>query len=357
MVRGLQRVTPVAGRNSQLTSLSHVLCRTKEGSLEFTCTDLEVGARTIVPGKVEEEGSCTVVARTLFDYIQQLPASQPVLFVQTGTKMEVTTEGFQASFPTGDADDFPLLPTISQERTVAIGGEKLSEMLSQVVYAAARDTTRPELHSVFMSGKGEEMWAAATDSFRLSEEIVPLEESIESFSFLLPLTATQEVIRLFLDQGKVSILPQESHVTFRGDDVEFTSRLVEGAYPDYRQIIPHTHQVEGVVEEAIFSRALKTLTVFLPRDSRRLKCVFSPPHSNLVMSVGGEKGEGVVTVPFVGKGESAEVFFNIQYLLDGVQHLPGTSCRIQCGGGGAPTVFTPVGETRKALYVVMPIQT
>lgn len=354
--RGLARVAPLAGRNLQLAALTQVLCRAKEGAMELVGTDLEVGVQTVVPGKVEEEGSCTVTARTLFDYVQQLPGSNPVVFSVKGTSATVKTEGFQASFPTGEVDDFPLLPEVAREGAVKVAGKNFCKAVADVAYAAAKDMTRPEIHSVLVAGKGKELWVAATDSFRLSEEILAREGEEADFSLLLPLAAAQEIVRLFSQQEKVMIFPQESHVTLQGEGLEMTSRLMEGRYPDYRQIIPKKHLLEGVVDRAAMSQALKTLSVFLPRDSRRMKCVFSPDKGKLSMSVGGERGEGEVEVELEGKGEEQEVFFNIQYLLEGMQHLPGDSVKMQVGGGQDPAVFSPGEGARKTLYVVMPIQ-
>jgi len=244
LAQGLGEVTPLAGRNIQLESLGQVLCRIKDGGLELVCTDLEAGVRTRVSGKVESEGSCTVTARTLFDYVQQLPKTNPIKFELKEKVVEVSTEGFQANFPVGEVDDFPLLPEVARDRLIKINAKRFCEALNGVMYAAARDMTRPEIHSVLVAGKDKTVWLAATDSFRLSEEILELDSNIDEFSLLLPLAAAQEVVRLYSGQDEVYIYPQESHVTIQGGEKEFTSRLIEGKYPDYKQIIPVLNYLE-----------------------------------------------------------------------------------------------------------------
>jgi DNA polymerase-3 subunit beta len=360
LLGGLTQVVPLAGRNVQLPVLAHVLCRAENGVLELLATDLEVGARKSVPGKVEEEGGCTVVARTFLDYVQQLPSSHPVELKLEERGLRVKTEGFEALFPVGTVEEFPLLPGRGQQAALEIEGERLAEAVTGVIFAAAKDITRPEIHSVLWVGEKKELRLAATDSFRLREEVWELAKEVsKDFSFLLPLSAAQEVARLLAGmKEKVVIYPQESHVTFEARGLEFTSRLVEGKYPDYRQIIPTKHVVEGEVERADFLRALKTLIVFLPRDSRRVTCRISPEAGELVMQIAASQGEGKVRVPFKGEGKEVEVLFNIQYLLEGAQHLKGSVCLIGCGGSSEPTLLLPSekGKAGRSVYVVMPIQ-
>lgn len=356
LLQGLAQVVPLAGRGRQLPVLQYVLCQAKDGVLQVTCTDLEVGARAVIAGKVETEGECVVMARSLLEYVQQLPAANPITFRQAAKGVEIVTKGFRASFPVASVEDFPLLPTITHERQVKVKSKLLCEALTGVVFAAARDDTRPEIHSVFVAGEGADIRCAATDSFRLAEEIITTETPGEPFSFLLPLTSAHEVIRLFADQEFITLFPHDSHIGFQSEGIELTSRLMQGTFPDYRQIIPKTYVVEGVVDRSSFARALKTLSVFLPRDSKRLTCRIAPEAEIMAMSVGGEIGEGVVDLPFRGQGEEITVLFNIQYLLDGVAHVPGSQCKLQSAGATEPALFAPLETDRRYVYVVMPIQ-
>ena len=357
LLTGLARVTPVAGRNTQLPILQNVLLQLKDGVLHLTCTDLEIGIHTIVPGKVEEEGSCTVVARKFIEYIQHLPTTDPIEITLKKNSIYVKTTGFEAQFPTTTDDDFPLLPQVGGDQEITLSATVLCQGLTRAIFAAARDDTRPEIHSVFVVGDGQHLRIAATDSFRLAEEVITLDEPTNSFSFLLPLATAQEVVRLFGDQEKVALLPHENHIAFHGDGLELSSRLIDGKYPDYQQIIPTSFKTTGQVDQEALVRALKTLMVFLPRDSRRVQLKVNPSAGTIQLSVAGsDTGAGTVVLDFTGEGDELEVLFNIQYLLEGVQYIPTDDCRIQFVGSADPAVFGPIKEGDTYKYVVMPIQ-
>lgn len=356
LARGLGRVVPIAGRNRQLPILSHILLEVKEGVLHLTSTDLELGVHAIVLGKVEKEGTCAVSARKLMDYIQQLPASSPVYIEQKETTLVVKTKGFQAQFPTINAEEYPILPKPEGGIEADLSGGVFCRGLTQSLFAAARDETRPEIHSVYVNAVDDKITIAATDSFRLIEVKVPIEDKISEFVILLPLATAQEVVRLFNEQERVKIISSDSHILITSDGLELFSRLVDGKYPDYRQIIPDKFTTTGIVRRDEFIRALKTLTVFLPRDSRRVKVKVSPSNGSMVLNVGGgDSGEGCVELDFEGQGEDLEVMFNIQYLLEGSGSLIGDGIKIKFVGMTDATVFT-LENNEDVIYVVMPIQ-
>ncbi len=355
-LRGLSQVVPIAGRNSQLPTLQYVLLRVKDNSFHLTTTDLEVGVHTIVGGKVEEGGSVTVPAKNLLEYVQQLPSANPITVEQKGSRVIVQTSGFYAEFPFGNADDFPLLPTGNDKEVIHIPALELVQALQQTLFAAAREETRPEIRSVYLHVEGLELALAATDSFRLVESIITLSKP-HSFSLLLPLPSAQEVTRLFAGSDELEIVPHENHVVFRADGIELSSRLVDGNYPDYRQIIPEGWKTSITAVRDDVVRALKTLTVFLPRDSRRIHITCSPAKGSMVAQVvSNEAGQGSVTLHIEGEGDDVEVLVNVQYLLEGLQRIPTKQCRMFLGGSEDPIVFRPGDEGVRYVYVVMPIQ-
>lgn len=357
LLQGLSQVASLAGKNKQLPILNYVLCQAKEGVLTLTCTDLEVGAQVIVAGKVEGEGVCVVNARKVLEYVQQLPGTHPLeLHLHEDRRLSITTQGFEASFPLADTEEFPLLPAAPHDTPITIPMDIFCTALTDTVFAAAREETRPELRSIFVRGADSEIRLAATDSFRLAEEVITLETPVEEFSFLLPLSAAQEVIRLFSDQEAATLHLHSTYVVFRAEGRELSSRLVEGTYPNYQQIIPTHHRVQGMLEKAALGRALKTLAVFLPRDSRRIQLLIRPDEKTMYLQVGGEVGQGKVQLPWTSGGEPIDVLFNVQYLLEGVLHLPGNECELSFGSATEPMVMRPGDKARTYVYVVMPIQ-
>jgi DNA polymerase III subunit beta len=356
LLKGLSRVSPLAGRNPQLPVLQHVLLDVREGVLHLTCTDLEIGARVMVGGKADSDGSCTVLARQLLDYVQQLPATDPITIESKKKRLRVAMKGFTAEFPISEADDFPLLPTLPRAEPVALNGRLFCQALLQTVFAAARDEARPEIHSILVVGEKTIIRLAATDSFRLAEQIISFNGGGD-FLFLLPITAAQEIARLFSDCDKLNLFKEENYVVFQGDGIYVSSRLVDGNYPDYQQIIPTSFAAHGIVKREELLRALKILNVFLPRDSRRVTLAVRPNKNILELMVeGSASGQGEVTIEFEGEGEELEVLFNINYLIEGIVHGSGDKIIISFGGKSDPIMIQPKQESARHLYIMMPIQ-
>jgi len=358
LVKGLSKVAPIAGRNTQLPVLEHVHISLANGVMHLTSTDLEVGVKTTVLGKVEKEGACTTLARPLLEYIQQLPNQNPLTLTYAPGSLRVTTKGFSARFPGASDEDFPLLPSLAREESIRIEAPAFAEVLSKTLFAAARDDTRPEIHSVSVVGEEAGLVVAATDSFRLAEGRLPMQGSTaHTFSFLLPLNTAQEIVRLFSDREFIDLYLQENHILLVSDGLELSSRLVDGKYPDYQQIIPRAFAIEGVTDRDALVRALKTLLVFLPRDSRRVRLSVQPGEDRLRLETGGaQRGEGDVVLEFAGSGGDVDVLFNIQYLLEGLQYIRSPEVQLRLVGSSEPTVFQAATGAADYLYVVMPIQ-
>lgn len=357
LLRALGQVAPITGRNTQLPVLQHVLIEAREGTLHLTVTDLEVGIHTMIGGKIDQPGNCTVPARKLLDYIQQLPATHPLKLEKKNNQLFVTTPGFRAQFPTSDPEDFPLLPAATHTPKITLEASVLARGLGRTIFAAAREETRPEIHSVYWRGEGGQLRLAATDSFRLAEDVITFPAPGGDFSLLLPLNCASELVRLLPGQSQISLSPHDNYVVFLGEGLEISSRLVDGQYPDYQQIIPSSWRTKITLQRDELIRALKTLTVFLPRDSRRVRLVIKPPADQVIMSVGGgEVGEGEVELPLRGEGPEVEILFNIQYILEGLQHLNGKEVELSLNGTHDPVVVRAREPAEQYLYVVMPIQ-
>jgi len=353
---GVSRVSALAGRNPQLPILQNILLEVREGVLHLTCTDLEVGAHVLVTGKAERDGSCAVPARQLLEYIQQLPSLDPIVFDYKKKGLIVSTKKFNARFPVTAVDDFPLLPVPKDKESITLDGRLFCQGMLNTLFSAAKDETRPELHSVFISGGGSDVTIAATDSFRLSEQVLPLDVK-NKFSFLLPVSAAQEVIRLFSSTDEINLLVEKNYVSVKGDNCDLSTRLIDGTYPNYQQIIPSQFSTSGAVECDEVLRALKTLAVFLPRESRRISATVLPDKEIIRLKAeGGDSGSSEVEISFKGEGKDVSLLFNIQYLLEGFQHVTGKSCKVLLGSEKDPLLIRPHNSSIHQLYVVMPIQ-
>ncbi len=357
LVDGVSAVAALAGRNPQLPILQNVLLEVRDGVLNLTCTDLEVGAHVTVAGKAEQDGSGAVPARQLLEYVQQLPGLEPVVLELKKSGLVVSTKNFSAQFPVMAVDDFPILPVPQNKSEVLVDGRLFCQSVSNTLFAAAKDETRPEIHCVMVSGGGGEIRVVATDSFRLSEQVLSWDKKDQEFNFLLPVNAAQETVRLFGSKDELGLLIEENYIAFQSEGCNLSARLIDGAYPNYQQIIPNKFNSNCVVDVGEFLRALKVLSVFIPRESRRVSLNVQPEKETISIRVeGGESGSGEVEVGIEGTGKAVDVLFNIQYLLEGFQHMNGDRCEMSFGGASDPLLIKPHNSTVKQLYVIMPIQ-
>ncbi|HLC49758.1 MAG TPA: DNA polymerase III subunit beta [Candidatus Andersenbacteria bacterium] len=356
LLRGVSQAAPIAGRNSQLPILQNILVRAQHSTLSLITTDLEIGVTSIVGGKMEQEGSCVIPAKRFMEYIQQLPKNSPITLEKKEGRVFVSTKGFKAQFLSADPDEYPLLPEGTPEGTVVVSGAMFCGAISQTVFSATKEETRPEIRSVYIVRKDGGIHVAATDSFRLAEYTAVLSSSID-FSLLLPLVSAQEVVRLFYTKEEIIITLHDNYVSFESGDIQLTSRLVDGQYPKYEDIIPASHTTHIQIEKDEFLRALKTLSVFLPKESRRVSLEIRPGDGELTARVaGGEMGQGEVVLQIEGDGENVDVLMNIQYLMDGIVHFSGNVCEGYFLGPFDPVVFRRQGKEDAYVYVVMPIQ-
>lgn len=356
LLHGISQVAPIAGRNSQLPILQNVLIQAQGNILTLTTTDLEIGIKTVVGGKMESEGSCALPAKRLLEYVQQLPGGNPVTLEKKEGKVLISTKGFRAQFLSADPDEYPLLPENTQDNSIQVSSEMFCGAISQTVFSAAREETRPEIRSVFVVWKNGGVHVAATDGFRLAEYTAKL-SSQDGVSILIPLTSAQEIVRVFHEQGDIGIVLHDNYVSFNGGGIELTSRLVDGQYPNYEGIIPTRHTTHITVERDELLRALKTLSVFLPKESRRVSLEIRPKKGSLVLRVaGGEVGQGDVSLDVDGDGEDMDVLINIQYLIEGLSHFSGSAVEGYFSGPFDPVVLKRQGENDAYLYIIMPIQ-
>ncbi|MBI3250764.1 MAG: DNA polymerase III subunit beta [Candidatus Andersenbacteria bacterium] len=357
LLRGLQRTAPVAGRNSQLPILGYILFQAKNGVIQLTATDLEVGIITTVGGGLKGSGAAALPARSVFSYVQQLPNTHPIVIEYKDAAVHITTTHYSAAFPTANTDDFPLLPSGTSKTTYSVSGKDLSSGIDQVLFSAARDETRPEIRGVYFQTDESGIKLAATDSFRLAEALVKMK--LKKYpSFILPTPSAQEVVRVFADQDEVVVSPQENYILFSSGEVELTSRLVDGSYPNYQQIIPQSSGTTMLVDREEFLRSLKTLSVFLPSGSRRVELIVTPSKKRIRAQVsGGEVGAGEVEVSAEGTGKDVKVLVNIQYILEGLQRMGANECEIGFTSDASPIVMRPKLGSDEFVYVVMPIRT
>ncbi|MFO0702437.1 MAG: DNA polymerase III subunit beta [Candidatus Andersenbacteria bacterium] len=355
--RGLSIVGRTVSRSSTLPVLGNVLLKTDTGGLRLTATDLELGVSCIVGGKVEEKGELTVPARLLADYVGQLP-KEKVSLAAEGKSLKLNCEERHAQINGIAAEEFPLIPTFETNFSAELPGLALREAIRKVVFAVANDESRPELAGVFVQFEKGRCTLAATDSFRLAEVSLQAEGTKDSKSMIVPSKTLAELARIIDDESAVSVRASDNQLLLTYRDVELTSRLIEGQYPPYRDIVPNDLATRATLDRGEFLDAVRAAGLFSKTGASDVKIAVDPEHKQLRLQaeasqVGGH--EQVLSAAIDGPADN--VVFNYRYLLEGLSALGGARVLFETGGSSSPGKLTSLSKDDASyVYILMPIK-
>ncbi len=365
--QGLFVVGHIASKNVNLPILNNVLIRARKNGLELVATNLEIGIVHNIRGKVEKEGLFTVNSRMIADYVNLLP-NKKVEIEEKNNNLIIVCGNHKTKIRGQSADDFPLIPAVDKKLCYRAGIEDFRQALSQVVFAVSASEARLELSGVFFNFKGQTLTLAATDSYRLAEKeilIKPDQDNGVEHSIIVPARTVQEFIRILsglseteAESGgkEIKIYISDNQVLFSVDSVEFISRLIEGQYPDYKQIIPARSQTTVVVDKAELSRAVKASALFAKIGINDINLDF-PAGKNqvIVSSASSQTGETVINLEAAVKGEDNGIIVNYHYLADGLNNIAGENVKIEIVDNNTPCILRPE-KAKDYLYLIMPIK-
>jgi len=317
-----------------------------------------------IGAKVEEEGTITVPARLLTDFISSLPSDKVDinLFPRTKT-LGLKCARFEARISGVDAKDFPPIPQVEEGITTKVEVEALRQGINQVVFAAATEESRPVLTGVDAQFEGDLLTLAAADGFRLAVYKLPIAVSVsQKTEVIIPARALAELNRLIADQEEpveITLNPGKSQALFRLKNIELVSQLVQGSFPNYAQLIPQSYNTQAVVDVAEFLRATKTASIFARDGSGIVRLVMAPgaeltPGKMSISARSEEVGDDVGEIDAIVEGEEAKIAFNGKYLTDMLDKLHEAQVALETTNPSSPGVIKPVGVDNY-IYVVMPM--
>jgi DNA polymerase-3 subunit beta len=355
--RGLNIVTRAASKNIALPILNNVLIVADGGQVRLQTTNLEVAVTTTVRAKVDQPGRYTVGSRLLHDYVNLIKNSKiEVSLVDEGVMLN--SEHSETVIKGLPADEFPVLPMVSQKSGTTVPANVFRQALQEVIFAAANDESRPEISGVYMRLSGDQLVMAATDSYRLAErKITTLQKSEQELSAIVPARACQEIMRICGDEvDSVKIQLDEQQALFVFDDTELVTRLIEGQYPDYRHLIPEKYDTITTVAASELIDAIKAASLFCQPGINDLAMKINPGQGIINLSAAStQAGRHASSVTAKIDGPEKDIVFNFRYLLEGVQSLNGSEVVIQLGEPQAPGILRSESQA-EALYLLMPIR-
>ena len=367
--RAIGAVERAAGRQSALPVLANVLLETEAGRLKLSATNLEIGIVAHIGAKVESEGSLTVPVKVLSQFIGNLPGTEVATLEEVAQSLSISCGGYRVKIKGLPATDFPIIPAKKNTSSIELPAQAFRTALSRLLPCVATQETRLELTGIHFLFSEKEVALAATDSFRLAEEIVPLEKFLDETllseisaigSLILPATTLMEVSRAISPTQKtLSMTLDENQVFFEMEGVEVISRLILGKFPEYRQIMPQEFSFSAVIEKDVLLRSLKIASVFAAGE---IAVELAPDEEKvLVEAVSSGVGEQQADVPakFLSGSGRLRVVFPPKSLLDGVGFMETSSIAFRGNTSGTPVALAMTdGDTPRTnfTYIMMPIQ-
>ena len=361
--RGLGVVGRAVAARTTLPITNNVLLATDESRLKLVATNLEMAISHWIGAKVEKEGSITVPARLLTEFIGSLPNDKVDIDLSSGKTLELKCARFEARISGIDAKDFPPIPKVDEGIVTKVEVEALRQAINQVVFAAASEESRPVLTGVDAQFEGDLVTLAAADGFRLAVYKLPLATPVsEKTEVIIPARTLAELNRLMGDDEEpvdITVNPNKSQILFRLKDTELVSQLVQGTFPQYAQLIPQSYNARVTVDVGEFLRAARTASIFARDGSGIVRLVVTPgaesaPGKLTVSARSEELGDDVGEIDATIEGEEAKIAFNGRYLIDVLSVLREEQVVLETTNPSSPGVIRPVGVDNY-IHVVMPM--
>ena len=362
--RGLGVVGRAVATRATLPVTQNVLLTTDQSRLKLTATNLEIAISTWIGADIDHEGSVTIPARLLTEFVNQLPDDKiEIDLVESSKGVALECARFKANMNGTDSEEFPPIPMVEDGTTVVVPADVLKGAIERVAFAAATEDSRPVLTGIKVEIAGNKLTLAAADGFRLGVETVELATGVEEdMGFIVPAKTMQEVQRLIGDRADditITVTEPASQVLFKFGDIEIVSQLVQGAFPDYEKLIPASAGTTATVKLQDFLQATRAAAIFARDGSGIVRLIVSPGEDGAkgkvtVDSRAEELGDNEIEFDAAIDGDAAKVAFDSRYLLDVLGVLGNGTVTLETTTPSSPGVIRAT-DREGYTHVVMPM--
>jgi DNA polymerase-3 subunit beta len=371
--QGLSIASHLASKNVNLPILQNVLVKAEGGAIRFTTTNLEIAVNCSIRGKVDEPGEYTIPSKLFFDYVSLLP-NETVTIETDGEAIHLSCGQHKTKINGLPSSEFPLVPNVQCTRSYKIPVEDFKRAIGQVLFAVSTNESNPKFTGVcmkFVKGSGaggmggeSRLIMAATDTYRLAEVSLPLISEIqEEHKTIVPsrtLSEVNRIISVFKDNvdspSFVELKMSDNQLVFSYGSVELVSRIIEGEYPDYTQIIPKTFRTEALLDRTDLIQAVKAASLFSRQGLFDVNLSFDPTLKRLsANAVDAARGENTAPCAADITGDANTVTINFRYLLDGLNAMSSEKITFKMIDSGNACLLVPQSETNYT-YLIMPIR-
>lgn len=353
---GLAAVAGSIPTRTTLPVLSNLLIETDDGGIRFSGTDLDTAVAVKVPAEVEEPGAITAPARKLQEIARELPPS-PVVIATQGDAITLSSGRTRFRLNGLPKDEFPAFPAVPFESSWKLTGADLNQLISHVAFAVSTEETRPILNGVLWELREGEMRMVATNGHRLAKMTITREGTGGTGDLIVHPRALAQVQKLFSANDEVEVARSENHLGFRGEGVQIYTRLIEGPYPNYDQVIPKDNDKVLVADKAALNGAIRRMAIVASDQTHRIRLSLGGPMLKFSVQT-PDLGEASEEMPIEYDGAPLEIGFNANYLLELLRYMPADEVKLSFKAPERAATMEPVGneDTPEFLCLVMPLR-
>lgn len=353
----------IAGKNLLLPILSNVLLKTEDNYLKILATDLELGIIVNLTTKIEKNGQVCVNSKVLTDFINNLTEGK-IILEKKSKNLVISSQNYNVKIKSQNPKEFPIIPKVKSKDFIELDVNYFKESLNKVLNSIGSLETKPEISGIFFNFKNNILKLVTTDSFRLSERtisnkyILKKSNNLYQKALIIPLKAIQNLIRILdslENQKSIKIFSDENQILFNLNSIQLVSRLIEGSYPDYEQIIPKNYKTRIVLNKDEFYRKIKTLSIFANKINE-IKISLNKKKSEVSMlSQSSDIGENQTQMYSKIEGENLEISFNYKYILDGLNNIKDKEVILDLIDEASPAVLHSKKD-ENYIYLLMPMK-
>ncbi|MDD3243250.1 MAG: DNA polymerase III subunit beta [Eubacteriales bacterium] len=349
-------VSKALASKSVMPVLEGVLARASGSGVSFCCTDLKMGIETVIPAQIAEEGEVVLQGRLFYEITRRLPEGNVEIAVTTegeNAGAVITAPGLRTRLFIMDAADFPALPVVENAQRIVLPGKSLRDLIRQTAFAASLDESRPILTGVLLEINAGRVRFVALDGYRLAMCDAPYDGEVQGMKAVIPASTLTRLAGIVGDSGNVALEIGPSHVGVDVDNTRLVSRLLEGEFIRYEQIIPQDYTTRAIVDQAAMADALDRAAM-LARDGHSNLVRLRLADAKLYMTSNSESGDMYEEVPIQLEGKDLEIAFNARYLVDIFKNIGAGTVVMSFTTNVSPCILRP--EASSNTYLVLPVR-
>ncbi len=351
----VQKAERVTGKNLTLPVLKCLYLKAEQGNLLIRATNLDLGIEINLPVKVEIPGSVAIPGAVLSNFLQYVKNDKNIVLETADGNLSVSTQNNSTIIKALPHEDFPTVPVFLRENSITLAPKEFVRGLKAVWYASGTSQVKPELASVYVFADQDELVFVATDSFRLAEKRIRVKKAQDFSHVLIPFKNVTEIMRILEEiSDDVEITFDKNQIAFSAENIYLTSRLIDGSFPDYKQIIPKEHHTEATLLKEDLMSSLKLAHIFSDKFNQVSFSVAPSTKKFELKTKNADVGENVNKLKASLSGEDLDMNFNHKYVTDCFQSIDSDSISLHFNGPSRPVVLRGISD-KSFLYLVMPM--